>query len=173
VEHPALANDIRPWRTAAVVASAVAVVELVVLLVIGVVLLAKPVAAEVKKQAAKRAFAPAPAAKATTKRPKPRPVAAPKLRRGDTAVLVLNGNGRTGAAALQAERVRGKGYRIASVGDAPRRDYARSLVMFRAGFAGEAHRLARDLRIRIVGPLDGIGVRELDGAHAVVVIGMR
>ena len=170
MDQPALAPDLRPWRTAAVVAGAVAIVELVVLLVIGVALVAQPVAAEVKKQAAARAFAPAPVAK--PKRPKQRPVAAPRLRRGDTAVLVLNGNGRSGAAAIEAERVRGKGYRIASVADAPRRDYARSLVMFRPGFAGEAHRLARDLRIRIVGPLDGIGVRGLQGAHAVVVIGM-
>ena len=41
--------------------------------------------------------------------------------------------------------------------DAPRHDYARSLVMFRPGFAPEARRLARDLKIRIVGPLDGLG----------------
>jgi hypothetical protein len=170
VEHPGLATDLRPWRTAAVVASAVAVVELIVLLVLGVVLLAKPVAAQVKKQAAAQVFAPAP--KAKVKRPKPKPIAAPKLKRGDTAVLVLNGNGQNGAAAVEAQRVRGKGYRIAAVADAPRRDYARSLVMFRRGFAGEAHRLAKDLRIRIVGPLDGIGVRELQGAHAVVVIGL-
>jgi LytR cell envelope-related transcriptional attenuator len=170
VEHPVLASDIRPWRTAAVVASAVAVVELLALLVIGLAMLAKPVAAEVKRQAAARAFAPAPVAK---RRPKPKPVAAPRLARSDTAVLVLNGNGRNGAAALEADRVRVKGYRIAAVADAPRRDYARTLVMFRAGFAGEAHRLARDLRIAIVGPLDGVRTGSLQGAHAIIVVGAR
>ena len=170
MEHPVLASDIRPWRTAAVVASAVAVVELLALLVIGLAMLAKPVAAEVKRQAAARAFAPAPVAK---KRPKPKPVAAPRLARSDTAVLVLNGNGRNGAAALEADRVRVKGYRIAAVADAPRRDYARTIVMFRAGFAGEAHRLARDLRIGIVGPLDGVRSGSLQGAHAVIVVGAR
>jgi hypothetical protein len=88
-------------------------------------------------------------------------------------VLVLNGNGRNGAAAVEADRVRVKGYRIAAVGDAPHRGYTRSIVMFRKGFAGEAQRLARDLRIRIVGPLDGVRLRDLSGAHAVVVVGER
>jgi hypothetical protein len=32
-------------------------------------------------------------------------------------------------------------------------------------------RLARDLRIRIVGPLDGMNVRQLMGAHVAVVVG--
>jgi hypothetical protein len=173
VDHPVLASDIRPWRTAAVVASAIALVELLVLLVIGVAMLAKPVAAEVKRQAAARAFAPAPVAKPKAKRPTRTPVAAPRLKRADTAVLVLNGNGRNGAAALEADRVRVRGYRVASVADAPHRDYARSIVMFRRGFAGEAHRLARDLRIRIVGPLDGIRAGDLHGAHAVIVVGAR
>ena len=171
MEHPVLASDVRPWRTAAVIASAVAVVELLALLVIGLAMLAKPVAAEVKRQAAARAFAPAPVAKRP--RPKPKPVPAPRLARSDTAILVLNGNGRNGAASLEADRVRVKGYRIAAVADAPRRDYARTLVMFRAGFAGEAHRLARDLRIRIVGPLDGVRTGSLQGAHAVIVVGAR
>jgi hypothetical protein len=86
-------------------------------------------------------------------------------------VLVLNGNGRTGAAAVEAENVRAKGYRISSVGDAGRRDYRRSLVMYRPGFAAEGRRLAKDLHIRVVGPLDGIGRRAIAGAHVVVVVG--
>jgi hypothetical protein len=167
VEHPGLATDlVRPWRTAAVVASAVAAVELVVLLVLGVALLAKPVAAHVRKAAEARVFAPPKPAK-----PKRQPVGAPRLGRGDTSVLVLNGNGRTGAAAVEAANVRAKGYRISSVGDAGRRDYRRSLVMYRPGFAAEGRRLAKDLQIRVVGPLDGIGRRAMAGAHVVVVVG--
>jgi hypothetical protein len=143
-----------------VVASAVAAVELVVLLVVGVALIAKPVAAQVRKAAEHRAMASLAAPPPKPKQPR---IGAAKLARGDTAVLVLNGNGRTG--------VRAKGYRIASVGDAPRRDFTRSLVMYRPGFAAEGRRLARDLRIRIVGPLDGLGVRAIEGAHAVLVLG--
>lgn len=150
------------------VASAVAAVELVVLLVVGVALIAKPVAAQVRKAAEHRAMASLAAPPPKPKQPR---IGAAKLARGDTAVLVLNGNGRTGAAAAAAERVRAKGYRIASVGDAPRRDFTRSLVMYRPGFAAEGRRLARDLRIRIVGPLDGLGVRAIEGAHAVLVLG--
>jgi hypothetical protein len=86
-------------------------------------------------------------------------------------VLVLNGNGRTGAAASEADRVRAKGYRVASVGDAPRRDYTRSIVMYRPGFAADGRRLAKALGIKVVGPLDGMGLGALQGAHAVVVVG--
>ena len=43
--------------------------------------------------------------------------------------------------------------------------------MYRPGYRGEALRLARDLRIRIVGPLDGIRTRELMGAHVALVVG--
>lgn len=167
MEHPGLADDlVRPWRTAAVVASAVAGVELVVLLVIGVAFVAKPVSERVREAAKERVLAPM-----TVKKPKPAPLGAPKLAPGETAVLVLNGNGRTGAAATEADRVRAKGYRVASVGDAPRRDYTRSLVMYRPGYAADARRLAKRLGIRIVGPLDGLGVGALQGAHAVVVVG--
>ena len=44
------------------------------------------------------------------------PLGAPKLDRSETAVLILNGNGRTGAASVEADRVRAKGYQVASVG---------------------------------------------------------
>ena len=43
--------------------------------------------------------------------------------------------------------------------------------MYRKGFEGEGRRLARDLGIRIVGPLDGLRTSQLHGAHAVVVVG--
>ena len=85
--------------------------------------------------------------------------------------MVLNGNGRTGAAAAASEQVRGHGYRLGQVTNAPRSDYARSLVMFRPGFRGEAERLARDLRIRIVAPLDGMRPAELGGAHTAIILG--
>ena len=85
--------------------------------------------------------------------------------------MVLNGNGRQGAAAAAAARVRRHGYRIRSVGNAGRMTYARSLVMYRPGYEGEGRRLARDLGIRTVGPLDGMRPAQLHGAQAVVVIG--
>ena len=86
-------------------------------------------------------------------------------------VVVLNGNGRQGAAAVTASRVHGKGYRIGLVGNAPSHDYASSLVMYRRGFEGEARRLARDLGVKVVGPLDGMRPAQLDGAHAVLILG--
>jgi hypothetical protein len=48
-----------------------------------------------------------------------------------------------------------RGYRHAIPTDAPSLDYARSLVLYRPGWQGEAERLARDVRIPAVAPLDG------------------
>ena len=156
-----------PWRTATLVASAIATIELVVLLVVGVSLLAEPVAKRVTQTAE---------AKELAVMPKRRPasgtaVGAPTLARSQVSVLVLNGSGRTGAAAATAELTQSRGYTIGGVGNAPRTDYTRSVVMYRKGYAPEAQRLAKDLRLRIVGPLDGLKPAELMGAHVAVVVG--
>jgi hypothetical protein len=164
-------NDlIRPWRTAALAAGAIAFVELLVLLAIGGGVLARVVSHRVERAAQHRAQAgsEAPArqlARHTTKIP------AAKLSRAKTSVLVLNGNGRQGAAAVEAARVKHHGYRIDGVANAARSDYVRSLVMYRPGFAGEGHRLAHDLHISLVTPLDGMRARQLHGAHVVLILG--
>jgi hypothetical protein len=44
--------------------------------------------------------------------------------------------------------------------------------MYRAGRRPEAQRLAHDLGVRLVSPLDGVTVRRLRGAQLVVVLGM-
>jgi hypothetical protein len=43
--------------------------------------------------------------------------------------------------------------------------------MYRAGYRAEGARLARDLRVSIVGPLDGLRPADLLGAQLVVVVG--
>ena len=155
-----------PWRTATLVAAAVALVELVALVAIGAMLLADPVARQVTQAAEQQALAP------VVEKPRRQPVAgAPTLSRAQTSVLVLNGNGRPGAAADAADRVRAIGYTIGSVGNADRTDHRRSLVMYRAGHEAEAKRLARDLKVKIVGPLDGMRPAELLGAHVALVVG--
>ena len=84
--------------------------------------------------------------------------------------MVLNGNGRTGAAAAAAGRVRARGYRLGKVGNAPRQA-PRTIVMYRPRFAAEGRRLGRDLGVRLVGPLDGIRARDLSGAQVVLILG--
>jgi hypothetical protein len=86
-------------------------------------------------------------------------------------VLVLNGNGRQGAATAEATRIRAHGYRIGDIANASRSDYSRSIVMYRPRFAGEGHRLGRDLRISLVTPLDGMRARQLGGAQLVLILG--
>lgn len=161
---------ITPWRTAALIAGAVAAVELMVLVVVGGALIAKPSTGTAhrpvsKAAAAKPSHTPAPVKIHRTAAP------AAHLARRKITVLVLNGNGRRGAAASTASHVSRRGYRIGGVANAPRSDFTRSLVMYRKGFEGEGRRLARDLGIRIVGPLDGLRTSQLHGAHAVVVVG--
>ena len=158
---------IRPWRTATLVASAVAAIELVIILVAGVVLVGKPLTAKMRDTARDRTLG-IPAA-APAQKPKLGSRTA-RLSRSDTTVMVLNGNGVPGAAHEAAARVREHGYSIGEVTNAKRTDYMRNVVMYRPGFRGEAMRLAGDLRIKIVGPLDGLRVGDLMGAHVVVVV---
>ena len=155
-----------PWRTATLVASAVAVLELVVLVILGVVLLAKPVSDHVRQAAEAQVLAPV--------KVKPRraaAVGAPRLARAETSVIILNGNGRAGAAAAGADSVRRLGYTIGTVGNAPRTDFTRTLVMYRKGYQAEAARLAKDLNLKIVGPLDGLRPSDMLGAHVALIVG--
>ena len=162
MEHAIPTPRDHPWRTIAVVAAGIATLELLGLVIVGVALLAKPVMHRAQSEAA--AAAPVKQQQATS--PK-RPI----LPRGSVSVTILNGNGLAGAAATQASRVRSRGYLVGEVGNAPRTGYGRSVVMYRIGRRPEALRLARDLRIRLVSPLDGLRPRDLLGAQLAVVVG--
>ena len=177
---PALASFSYPeapsrWRRAALLSAGIAALELVALVVIALAFVAKPFASD----AASKQPAAAPAAKVADAQAKPASVAAAeepavaKLTRAETAVLVLNGNGVSGAANAAAERVRGLRYPIAAVADASRRDFPRTIVMYHPGLRGDALRLARDLGLepgRAV-PLDGLRTSQLRGAKLVLVVG--
>jgi hypothetical protein len=157
-----------PWRTATVVVGVVAALELVALIGIGAAHLARPLRAHAK--AVTQAAAPArPAVRAV------RRVAAvpshPARLRAKLSVLVLNGNGVNGAAGGEATSLQTLGYGAARSQDAPRHDYARSMVLYVPGYAREARRLARDARVGIVAPVDGIRSAQLKGSQLVVVLG--
>ena len=169
-----------PWRRIAIVVGVVAAVELVLLVVAGISLIAKPVQTSMKRAAVEQAHV-APAQKATGRAgaaatSKARPAAATPslaahLPRAKTAVLVLNGIGTPGAAGRTADRMRVRGYLIDGVTNAARMDYTRTTIMYRSGFGGEAARLARDLKVPLVGPLDGMRPADLGSAQLVVIVG--
>jgi hypothetical protein len=167
---PATEALIRPWRTATLVASLVAAIELVLLLGAGVFILAKPLSRAMRHHAQAVVLAPA------KKHPAPArkvAVALPKLTRTETSVFVLNGNGRSGAAAHAAQKLSGFGYRVRATANAKRLDYANTVVMYRRGYHAEALRLARDLHVKIVGPLDGLKPAALHGGQLAVLLGAR
>jgi LytR cell envelope-related transcriptional attenuator len=159
-----------PWRTRAVVAAAVALIELVVILGVVVIIVGRPIQHRVSAAAEAKVLAPAKPAAKPKKKAKPAP-AVPKLTREETSVIILNGNGRNGAAHEQADLVRARGYLIGSVGNAPRTDFARSIVMYRPGYKLEAIRLGKDVGVRLVTPLDGLSQKDLLGAHLALVVG--
>jgi LytR cell envelope-related transcriptional attenuator len=163
--HPGQSGPDRhhPWRTIAVVIAGVATLELLILVIVGIALVAKPMAHDA---IAKAAAGPTPA----VTKPKPEPML-PLLARRLVSVTVLNGNGVAGAAATEASRVRARGYIMGRVGNAPRGGYGHSVVMYRVGRVREARRLARDLGISIVTPLDGLRKADLHGAKLAVVLG--
>ena len=166
-----------PWRSAAFIAATVATVELVILLIVGIWLFGKFFSDEVTK-----ATDPTTVARAAVERqleasgvqqePAAKTAGAKQLLpREETSVLVLNGNGVSGAADKAARKARKKDYVIAGTGNAASDDYPRSIVMYRPGYEAEARRLAKDVDIRRVVPLDGMRKGELQGAHVALIIG--
>jgi LytR cell envelope-related transcriptional attenuator len=171
VDAPLTGPDalIRPWRTATLVASLVAAVELVLLLGAAVLLLAKPLSHAMQHHATAVALAA----------PKQRDIVAaakqvvtlPSLTRDETKVFVLNGNGRSGAAAAESSKLQVLGYRVPATGNAPRSDYATTVIMYKPGFRGDALRMAKDLKVKVVGPLDGLKPAALHGAQLAILLG--
>jgi hypothetical protein len=86
-------------------------------------------------------------------------------------VLVLNGNGVTGAAGTEAAHLQSAGYRVAGAVDAARHDYSESMVFFVPGWQKEARRLARSVGIRVVAPMDGMRGAQLKGSKVVLLLG--
>ena len=154
--------QVRQWRTATLVACGVAAFELLLLLIVAIALLSKPLSAHAKEAALNREIG-----SSIPSRPEPKRVT---LSRRETSVLVLNGNGIPGAAASEASRARARGYQVAGTGNAPQ-SYGKTVVMYRPGRRPEAKRLAAEMGVTLVGPLDGINQRQLQGAHVVIVLG--
>jgi LytR cell envelope-related transcriptional attenuator len=162
MEHAVPFEPVRPWRTAAIVATGVAALELLALIAAGTVLLGRSVVSHGARAAAK----PATSRPATMK-----PSRHPSLPRAKTRIVVLNGNGQAGAAAAEASTLRARGYKISAVGNAQRATHGPTLIMYRPGFAAEGQRLARDTGIGVVTALDGMQPSSLRRAQLVVVLG--
>lgn len=162
MEHAVPFEAVRPWRTAAVVASGVAAVELLALIVTATFLLGHSVTSHGSAAAA---------VASSTKPAATKPAQHAVLPRTRTRVIVLNGNGQAGAAASEATAIRSRGYRISAVGNAPQSTHGPTLVMYRPGYAGEGRRLGRDTGISIVTALNGLRPSSLQRAQLVIVLG--
>ena len=162
MEHAVPFEAVRPWRTAAVVASGVAAVELLALIVTGTFLLGHSVTSH---------GSATPVVASSTRPAATKPAQHAVLPRTRTRVIVLNGNGQAGAAASEAAAIRSRGYKISAVGNAPQSTHGPTLVMYRPGYAGEGRRLARDTGISIATALNGLRPSSLHRAQLVIVLG--
>lgn len=162
MEHAQQLPRTFPWRAATLVLGAIAAFELVALVAIGAVRIAPAHKAAPVVHAQEPPVVPVHI---------PAPPSHPMKSRAQTAVLVLNGNGKQGAAGTQAMSLQTLGYAIASAENAPRHDYAQTMVMYVPGFLPEARRLARDLDVRLVAPVDGLTPAGLKGSKLVVLLG--
>jgi LytR cell envelope-related transcriptional attenuator len=154
VEHAQPLNRSFPWRLAALVASA-----LVLVILAGLVLTHRTASTRQEPGSGR-------AAKGQPARP---PV--PLRPRSAISVVVLNGNGVSGAAGDLATNLLGRGYRHAVPTDASSSNYARSLVLYRPGWQREAERLARDAKIPTVAALDGRLAPQYAHDQLVVILG--
>ena len=173
-------SDPFPWRTATLVASAVAFLELLGLVAVGALLLAHPFRhhkAATTTTTATLAVVhhrTAPARHAVPVPAKDRfgPIPSHPLRpRAKVRVLVLNANGVQGAAHAEASRLGALGYPIGGAANAPSHHYAQSMVMYVPGYAKEARRLAHEAGIRMVAPVDGLRGSALMASKLVVLLG--
>jgi len=146
------------WRTATLVVAGIAAFQLLLLVIVFGGVLSKSSSADANSRAPKKHAV----GRAEPKRP--------TLSRTQTKVLVLNGNGITGAAAAESDSLLARGYKVSGTGNAAQ-SYGQSVVLYRPGKRPEAKRLAADEGIPLVGPLDGVTLRELHGAHLVIVLG--
>jgi hypothetical protein len=163
MEHAHELDLIRPWRRATIAVTAIAAIELIALIGFAVALLGNPLADHFRESAA--------AASTPHKRDTVPAVAKePTLERNEISVMVLNGNGQAGAAHATAAKVSRRGYLVGNVGNAAGTTL-RTVIMYRPGYAAEGVRLGRDLRIRLVRPLDGMRPSQLMGAHLVLILG--
>ena len=184
---PARGSSRRPSRYPALALrsvhrGSVATVELLILLVVGIWLFGKFFSDEVTKATDPTTVARWPSsassrsAASCRSRPSRAKAGQADAPRGETSVLVLNGNG-TRARGVGDGR-RGPQPGLHDRGDRERRptDYPRSIVMYRPGFKREAQRLAKDFGVRRVVPLDGMrrapGRAPPLGAH-VASVGLR
>ena len=163
MDYPVQANR---WRTRALLFAAIATIELLALVGLGSLVAARLLAGEVETVARAREQLPT-----TRHTPAPTSPKRPLLERTETSVVVLNGNGISGAAGEAAGRLRTLTYVVAGAGNAPRTDYAKTIVEYRAGYEREARRLAADVGVKLVGPLDGLRAKDLMGAHVALVLG--
>jgi hypothetical protein len=167
---------VRPWKRATVVASLVAAVELALLIGAGLLLVAKPLSHAIRKHAIEVKSAPAAAAPVQSKELK-QAIRRTKAPAGHARppshvrIMVLNGNGHAGAAGAEAARLKHLGYKVTGAGNAHRQDYATSVVMYRDGWRAEGLRLAKDLGVKVVGPLDGVPASALQGGQLLVIVG--
>jgi LytR cell envelope-related transcriptional attenuator len=156
-----------PWRRATLIASTIAAAELAVIVVAGVAVFGKTVAKHVEKAAVARVYAPV---RTTTGTPLDAPAGAARLPRSQTVVTVLNGGSVSGAARGQADTLRGLGYIVGQVGNAPH-PALHTVVEYLPGYRGEAARLAHDLKVKTVAPLDGLKKSDLLGAQVALILG--
>jgi len=159
-----------PWRTATVVTATIAAAELFALVAVGALHFARPLRHPASAPAHVRAAAAVtrPVVHVPAVAPPP---SHPLLARSRVAVLVLNGNGVAGAAHNEAVRLQGIGYRIGGAQNAVRHDYARSMVMYVPGYVQEARRLARDVGVALVAPVDGLTPARLKASRLVLLLG--
>jgi hypothetical protein len=179
MDHYAPTHDLtQPWRTRTMILSGIAVVQLVALVAIGVLVLGKGWFENARASAAAKhttTHHASPATPPAKPAPRPRTVAnaptRPMVARARTGLLVLNGNGQSGAAGAEASTLKAHGYPVVAVGNARRNDYAASIVMYRPGYNREAERLAHDIGIRVVTGLDGVAPSALKSAKLLLIVG--
>jgi hypothetical protein len=93
-----------------------------------------------------------------------------RIQPGEVEVAVLNGTAVAGLAATYGDRVEGKGFELGAVSNTSS-SFADSVVMFQRGHKPEAQKVAKQLGIDKLAPMNGEVQSVASGADVAVVVG--
>jgi LytR cell envelope-related transcriptional attenuator len=99
-----------------------------------------------------------------------RPTRAEAIEPGEVTVAVLNGTSVPGLGAKVGDDLEANGFDLGAVTNSPRQ-FDQTVVMFEPGQERAAQRVARDLGVRAVQPIDPPTRRLAEGAEVVVIAG--
>ena len=105
--------------------------------------------------------------------PTPEASTGAELNKSEAKIRVLNGTNTSGLAASAKDFLEGKGYKVATIGNAVTRDFTKTIVKFKTSFAKYGEILVGDLSGKYSVSVDKENLEATDSADIEVTVGSK